>query len=202
MLIFLDTETTGLVPGNICQLSYLIIDDNKIIGKNYFCKVDYIEPSASFVNGLTVEMLLLLSGGRVFKDYISQIEEDFVLANECFAHNFSFDYCFLQKEFFNSDSLFKFRSSFCTMKKFTPFCKLLKKDGKTFKYPKLSELCGFFNITEENIAEFTKSVFKTNSHKHDARFDAAAVYLCAVEAQNRGYIDYPELAAKQNIVNL
>lgn len=202
MLIFLDTETTGLNPGKICQLSYLIINDNRIIGKNFFCKVDYIEPAASLVNGLSVEMLILLSGGRIFKDYYNEIANDFILAKESFSHNFSFDYCFLQNEFLSSGSLFKYNSSFCTMKKFTPFCKLLKKDGITYKYPKLSELCGFFNITDEEIADFTKSVFKTNSHKHDARFDASAVFLCCIEAQNRGYIDYPELREKENIINL
>lgn len=43
-LLIFDTETTGFSSGNICQLSYLIVDNGKLIPGNYYFKVDYIEP--------------------------------------------------------------------------------------------------------------------------------------------------------------
>ena len=44
-ILMFDTETTGLRPGQICQLSYIVIDNStkpyKVYGKNFFFSVDY-----------------------------------------------------------------------------------------------------------------------------------------------------------------
>ncbi len=49
-MIFFDTETTGITPGNICQLSYIVVDTGvkptKTEGKNVFFAVEYVEPEA------------------------------------------------------------------------------------------------------------------------------------------------------------
>ena len=57
MILFFDTETTGLFPGRIIQLSYVMTDGQTTVAKNFFFGVDYIEPSASAVHGFTVEKL-------------------------------------------------------------------------------------------------------------------------------------------------
>ena len=94
MIIFLDTETTGLHPGNICQLSYIMQDDKKVIAKNYFFTVDFVEQSAFMVHGFSVEKLKDLSNGQRFCDHIKEIDEDFSSAKLIVAHNFSFDQSF------------------------------------------------------------------------------------------------------------
>ena len=38
MIIYFDTETTGLYPGQICQLSYVMQDEGKVVAKNFFSK--------------------------------------------------------------------------------------------------------------------------------------------------------------------
>ena len=66
MILFFDTETTGLIPGGIIQLSYIMERKNGTTAKNFFFAVDYIEPSATEVHGFTVEKIYELSGGRTF----------------------------------------------------------------------------------------------------------------------------------------
>lgn len=38
-LLFFDTETTGLNPGNICQLSYIIIDNVDVKSNIFFSRL-------------------------------------------------------------------------------------------------------------------------------------------------------------------
>jgi hypothetical protein len=80
-LIIFDTETTGLKPGQICQLSYIVAQDKKIEGKNFFFKVDYIEPAAQRVHGYSVIDLQKLSGGKDFRYYHPEIAGDFSRAD-------------------------------------------------------------------------------------------------------------------------
>ena len=46
MIIFFDTETTGLIPGRIIQLSYIMQSETEVRAKNFFFAVEYVEPSA------------------------------------------------------------------------------------------------------------------------------------------------------------
>ena len=55
MILFFDTETTGLMPGRIIQLSYIMQTETDVKAKNFFFYVDYIEPSAVAVHGFTPE---------------------------------------------------------------------------------------------------------------------------------------------------
>ena len=61
MILYLDTETTSLRPGNICQLSYVMQNKKGTTCKNYFFSVDYVEPSAYMVHHFSVEKLRELS---------------------------------------------------------------------------------------------------------------------------------------------
>ena len=177
MIIYLDTETSSLRPGKICQLSYVVQDKNGTVGKNYFFAVDYVEPSAQMVHHFSVEKLKELSGGKVFNDYIEEIEKDFLSSKLIVAHNASFDFSFLRKEFDDANKTFRYLNEFCTMKKFTPITKLKRTNSLGYKYPKLSELTDFFNISDKDIQIKTQELFSENLLYHDARYDATAVYL-------------------------
>ena len=66
--IVFDIEATGLSEAQICQLSYLIVDDSGVVGKNQFFAVDDMNPDAEAVHGFSMEMLEELSGGLRFAD--------------------------------------------------------------------------------------------------------------------------------------
>ena len=123
MNLYFDTETTGLRPGKICQLSYILQDESGAVGKNMFFHVGYVEPSAAAVHGFTAEVLYELSQGRVFADRFGEIAEDFRAADVLIAHNFSFDFMFMSAEFERLGERFTYKNSLCSMKKFTPVCR-------------------------------------------------------------------------------
>ena len=189
MILYLDTETTGLRPGQICQLSYVMQYADKTICKNKFFTVDYIEPSAVAIHGLSVEKLKQLSNNKRFADFAKEIVEDLSSADLVVAHNYSFDEMFLRKEFELINQPFCIKKEFCSMKKTTPICKLVgRRSG--YKYPKLSELTCFLGITDSQILLETKKLFGNGVGFHDARFDTVAVYL----AMKKGMDTQPELS--------
>ncbi len=190
MILFLDTETTGLYPGSICQLSYVMQERGKAYAKNFFFSVDYVEPSASAVHGLTVESLEKLSDGKDFSHFVKEIEKDFLSADIVCAHNSSFDFSFLRKEFERTGRDFFVNAEFCTMKNSVSFCALPRNSQKAYKYPKLVELCAILGITDDQIAYMTKRLFGDNKGFHDARFDTTAVFL----AVNNGVEKVPSMS--------
>ena len=177
MIIYLDTETTGLRPGNICQLSYIMQSGNKIKEKNFFFKVDFVEYGAFMVHGFSVEKLKALSGGKRFFDYIDEIEQDFLSAEKIITHNTSFDFMFLRAEFENANRFFDSSKGFCSMKNSVPICKLTRSNHKGYKYPRLAELCNYLGITDNQILDKTEEIFGENCGFHDARFDTTALFL-------------------------
>lgn len=185
MIIYLDTETTGLRPGNICQLSYVMQDKNIITAKNFYFEVDSVEYGALAVHGLSVEKLKVLSNGKRFCDCILEIEKDFNRAGVIVCHNVSFDFMFLRTEFENCFRQFVFNESFCSMKKLTPITKLARSKGVGYKYPKLSEACEYFGITNAEIMKKAVELFGNSCGFHDARFDTAALFLCMTAAMDR-----------------
>ena len=80
-LLFFDTETTGIKPGNICQLSYITVDTSTkpqtTTGHNFFFTVEDVEPSAEAVHGFSVEKLYELSNGMYFDDLVDEFYNDF-----------------------------------------------------------------------------------------------------------------------------
>ena len=177
MFITFDTETSGLAPGSICQLSYIKHDGGSSEGVNYFYAVDYVSPSATAVNGLTVEKLAVLSEGRVFADTIETVAADFLAADFLVAHNFTFDLSFMLAEFSRLGRVLRYNKSFCTMKNLTSVCKLRRNSGG-YKYPKLSELADFLGLSELSIQMETLRLFGDDAcNYHDARFDTVATYM-------------------------
>ena len=179
MIIYFDTETTGLAPGGIIQLSYIMQDKNGARGKNFYFFQPYISPDSTAVHGVTVEKLAQLSLGKIFEDYIDEIEADFNSADLTVAHNFPFD----------------FKEKLDTMRYFTPLVRLLKSCGKGYKYPKLCELAEFFEVYDYDASRLAIKLFGSTGISHDARFDIAQTYLCVLTAQER-YEEVDELIKK------
>lgn len=176
MILYLDTETSGLRPGQICQLSYIMQEKKEVIAKNFFFECDNIEYGAYMVHGFSVDKLKRLSNGLRFCDHVNEIEKDLSSASVVVAHNSSFDIMFLRAEFERLGRVLPIAQDFCSMKTMTPICKLQgRREG--YKYPKLSELCSFFSITDTQIKEQVKLLFGGCANFHDARFDTTAVYL-------------------------
>lgn len=183
MILYLDTETTGLYPGNICQLSYIMQDSFGVKAKNFYFSVDYIESGAQAVHGLSVEKLCLLSDGKRFLDHAEEIQKDLAEAQLVVSHNTSFDFMFLRAEFERAGIDFYVKDSFCSMKKTTAICKLKRTNSTGYKYPKLSELTAHFGIDDSEILSKTKTIFGADCGFHDSRFDTVAVYLSLNRAQ-------------------
>ena len=159
VLIF-DTETTGLPPKNtptnqtdkwpyVVQLSWAIYnEDTKQIEdeKDYIISLGThipISPESTAIHGITSEL------SRAKGVAIDVALFDFKhAANRCgkmVAHNLEFDKNMLLVEFYRArmfNTIFP-PVEYCTMKKGTSICKLVKTwdDGSTsFKFPKLVEL--------------------------------------------------------------
>lgn len=192
MVLYFDTETTGLRPGKICQLSYIMQRGSGIEGKNMFFDVGYVEPSAEAVHGFTAERLKELSCGKIFEDRLEEIEADFAAADVIVAHNFAFDFMFMSAEYERSGSRFTYKNSFCSMKKFTPICKLMRAGNARYKYPKLSELCEFLEIYPYDVTRACMEVFGAAPSAHDARYDTAALCLSVGEGMKR-YLEIGEV---------
>lgn len=182
MIIYLDTETTGLYPGNICQLSYVMQTENSVRAKNFFFTVDYVEFGAYAVHGFSVAKLKELSDGKRFIDFFEEIKTDLDSADIICCHNVSFDFMFLRAEFENNGYEFNYDNYFCSMKNSVEACKLLRNRGNGYKYPKLSELCDFLEIDDMDMRIASKKLFGESTDFHDARFDTVALYL----AVNKG----------------
>ncbi|MDP3486346.1 MAG: exonuclease domain-containing protein, partial [Bacillota bacterium] len=70
MKVFLDIEGTGTQNNQIAQLAYIKTDDdqNVVTAKNFFFKIDDMNPFAQRLHGLSMEYLRRASDGEIFKD--------------------------------------------------------------------------------------------------------------------------------------
>ncbi len=193
-IIIFDTETTGLQPGQICQLSYLISDENTIEGKNFFFSVDYIEPGAEAAHGFSLDKLKELSGGHTFSNHADEVMADFSSADLVVAHNIDFDKKFLEVEFARLGKEIQLINTFCTMKHFTPICQIYH-HYFGFKYPTLEELLKFLSVEQSDVLQMLKDVFNEDDIGfHDARFDIAGTFIAFVEGMDAGFIRIDPLA--------
>ncbi|CUP00006.1 3'-5' exonuclease [Clostridium sp. NSJ-49] len=197
-LLFFDTETTSVKPGNICQLSYITVDTSTkpqtTIGKNFFFTVDEMDEGAEAIHGFSLEKLYELSDGLEFFDQIQEFMKDFFDADFVIGHNVQFDVKFLKHEV---DSLYQAgmidtnwepKRTFCTMAYYKPICNIPSANGNGIKNPKLSEVINFLGISDETIAAKADELFQGSGNYHDARFDTAAVYLLVIEGMKKKLI--------------
>ncbi len=177
--MYCDTETTDRFPGQICQLSYILDADEmpSAVAKNFFFRVESISPGAARVNGMSVEGLRRISGGRLFSDHLAEIEADLRWADVFVAHNVAFDAKFLATELRRAGSRVKVPRSYCTMKE-------LGAELGFHRYPKLSKLTGRLGISDLEIQGALDYLYDARGARaHDARYDTVAVYLICQKAK-------------------
>lgn len=185
-VILLDTETTGINPGEIAQLSYIIAKED-LSAKNYFFNVKEMPNEAAEVHGFTKEILQRLSNGQVFEDVYKEVLNDFSDAL-LICHNVGFDYSkFLKTEFVRCGIDFK-AVTFCTMEHYTNICKIPGRYSR-YKWPKLAELLNYLEIPEAEVLMFAKDLFSSEDIGfHDARFDTAGLYMAFDKGVKNGDI--------------
>ncbi|MHC1785956.1 MAG: exonuclease domain-containing protein [Christensenellales bacterium] len=185
--IIFDTEATDLTPGQICQLSALLVSDGVVRGKNLYFSVDQMSEGAFNVHGLSLEALQLLSNGEYFEDRAQELLDDFNSADLVVGHNVSADERYLRTEMTRCGLKLKRLNTFCTMNYTTGILNMSRKvaTGRP-KPPKLEELYQHYGINDEQIREKCSLWFLGGSDKHDARFDTAATYLSLLAAIARG----------------
>jgi DNA polymerase-3 subunit epsilon len=182
-VIYFDTETTGLRDAEICQLSYVVDNGIEVYGKNYFFCVHSMNPAAQAVHGFSIEALEVLSDGLSFADRIDEFDKDFQDAELIVAHNASFDISMMQGEYRRLNREFKYNSYLCTMRFMTPFMQLRRSSGGGFKYPSLSELTNCYIKDFTLVDDYVRAFFGAECRFHDARYDAASLYLAVKNAQ-------------------
>lgn len=177
--VFLDTETTSLTPGQIAQLSYIVEDNGKVQGKNFFFKVDSMDEGAEKVTGHGVDYYRMASGGRVFADSADEIAAD-LNGSVLIAHNIKFDMGFLSREAFRCGRRIIPVNTVCTMEHYKDILKIPGKRG--YKFPKLAEVVNHYGIDERKVMKYSKKLFNCNDDAmfHDSRFDTAAMYVAVV----------------------
>lgn len=185
--VFLDCETTGLKPGQITQLSYLVVEQGQLIKRvNQYLSVDSIEDDAARVTGLTKERLNQLSFGTKFFDRSHEFYSD-LFGSVIVAHNAPFDVKFLTHEFRNCNMIFEPSGVVDTMRAFKDITRI-PYNGKRagFKNPKLEEVLEYFSIKTGKVESAAKQVFGNfDLQAHDARYDATALVMIAVKC--KGY---------------
>ncbi len=158
----IDTETSGLFdfskPADaegqprLASLAIIVLDENLALVReiNLFVKPNGWEMNAEAgaVNGLTME--ILNAEGKqvteVLTAYTDLIDEGCIVA----AFNAQFDTKMLRGELRRAglDDRFEKTPNICVMRAASPVCKVPKKTGAGYKFPKLGEACAFFKIEQ------------------------------------------------------
>ena len=190
MILFFDTETTGLpkdfnAPASdtdnwprLVQLSYIVSDfyGNQIYTCNEIIKpIDYTIPQASsdihnITTGIAKNRGSLISD--VFELFLIHVKRVDVIV----AHNLAFDQKIISSELvrLGIDNPLELKKRICTMKISTDFCEIPGTKG--YKWPRLEEL--HFKLFKSDFAG-----------AHDAYVDAIATAKCFWELERLGLID-------------
>lgn len=178
-IVYFDTETTDKNPGQICELSLIYEEESQIkFVKNYFFKVDEMNPEAQSVHGFSIEKIEELSNGLRFKDYSQEIFS--ILANNTLvAHNLPFDEKFISSEFWRCGVSFTPGGRQDTMTYFKDVTKIPNKYPKygPYKNPKLIEISDFYNLDMNKVNEYCMRLFNSSAELHDSRFDTTLMYI-------------------------
>lgn len=188
MLLFFDTETTG-IPNNwnapasqidnwprMVQLAWMQYDiqGNLILKRNHIIKPDgYTIPNeAAAIHGITTEYAL--ENGSDIKFVLSEFTEVVNASNLLIAHNIDFDEKIIGAEYIRiglKSNINKIQR-LCTMKTTTNFCKIPGKYG--YKWPTLLELHRYLFDSD-----FTDA--------HEASVDVKICAKCYFELVNRDF---------------
>jgi len=193
MILFLDTETTGLPTRRSASTSHLsnwprlveiawieCYENGKIATEHdQIIKPDSftIPKSASAIHGITTE--IAIERGVLLSDVLRLFGQSLNRAAFCVGHNIDFDIKILHAEFLQAKFVLKnfcvfWKPMKCTMKSSTKFCRLKTGYGHS-KYPSLLEL-------------HTKLFGEPYEDSHNALSDARACMRCYFELHQRGIL--------------
>ena len=185
--IAVDVELDGNHPSRIIQLSYIVIEGRRIRGKNFYFPAKSVNRYARQVHGLSVHDLWRLSEGKNFEHHMDEIYRDFEGCKLVIGHDVAGDVKYIRREFQRYGVSLPEYPIFCTLKHYTQEAHIpLKSNPKVIKPPRLEELCNHFGLTQDFIAQKCNKWYGGGDHYHDARFDAAAAYLCMVVGERMG----------------
>ena len=192
MLLFIDTETTGLPKyyatndtekwPRIVQLAWSLYDaDGNRENQNSYIiyPTDFTIPMDSArIHGITTERAK--AEGTSLHKVLPLFNADVEKAKTIIAHNLDFDLPIVNTEFMrcNLETNLLKKQNFCTMKprEIISWCKIPKSSGYGYKWPTLTELhLQLFN--EEFIGS------------HNASADVEACAKCYFELRRRGVIE-------------
>jgi DNA polymerase III epsilon subunit-like protein len=191
MLLFLDTETTGLPKSSsndfekwprVVQLAWSLYDrDGTRESQNSFIiyPTDFTIPmNSARIHGITTERAK--KEGESLHKVLPHFNADVEKAKTIIAHNLDFDLPIVNTEFMRcklETNLLK-KQNFCTMKprEIVSWCKIPKASGYGYKWPTLIEL--HLQLFQE---EFTGS--------HNAGADVEACAKCYFELRRKGIIE-------------
>lgn len=170
MIVVFDTETNGIgtfhpPTQDLLQLSWIIKSDD-IHEKNYFIR------GATAISDSVPHDIKLSDLTHDFNIVIDEFMTDLKNADKIVAHNLAFDVGILvhecNKRYIPTFFLQKLiqDKGFCTMKNTIELCKLPKKRGYGYKYPKLMEL--YYKLFSE----------PPNAKLHDALEDCRVTLAC------------------------
>lgn len=203
MILFFDTETTGLPKKwkapvtdldnwpRLVQLAYLVydFDGNLIHSCNEIIKpIGFTIPmDASKVHGITTELASQRGSeiNHVFELFLIHLKRSKLIV----AHNMTFDEKIIGSELIRLglDNILDSKEKICTMESTVDLCKI---DGPYgYKWPKLEELYRYlFNHDFEGA--------------HDALADIQATAKCFWELKNRGFnkVKYPQNSQNFNSI--
>lgn len=195
----IDTETSGLFdfskradePGQprLASLGIVMLNEDLSLQAEHEFLVKpegwVIGAEASAVNGLTMERLNAEGEPvvAVLKRYTTLIEEGYVVA----TYNAQYDTKIMRGELRRAGlpDLFESTPNICLMRACTDVCRVAKKTGKGYKFPKLAEACAHFKIAQP----------AAHSALGDAR--SAAAILLALHAANA--LPKPEVHYAKNV---
>lgn len=196
MILFYDTETTGMIKNwnipidgsdnipNIVQLGWAlftrkgqhILSTSNIIKPNGWT----IEPQAEAIHGISLERCE--AEGISIQDALKPFCFMHQMSDCNVAHNHNFDSKIVRAELIRLESKytrehFKSQAFKCTMMETTSFCKLRKPNGRGgYKWPKLEEL-------------HEKLFNEPMANAHDALGDVMSTSKCFFELVKRGIIE-------------
>ncbi|MDD1686371.1 3'-5' exonuclease [Methanoregula sp.] len=191
MLLFIDTETTGLPKYSaandmgkwprIVQLAWSLYDhEGNRESQNSFIiyPTDFTIPmDAARIHGITTERAK--AEGVSLHKVLPQFNADVAKATMVVAHNVDFDLPIITTEFLRCrlETTLAEKQKFCTMKprEIVSWCRIPKSSGNGYKWPTLTEL--HLQLFQE---EFTGS--------HNAGADVDACARCYFELRRRGII--------------
>lgn len=190
MLLFVDTETTGLSRSSdrIVQIAWMLTETSGrvVTEKSYILRPDGFEipQSAARVHRITTDIARRRGVDRedALREFVMHAHDSTAIV----GHNLSFDTSILKGDLRRLDISHNLNvlPQICTMRLATNWCAIEKfSGGAGFKWPRLEELyIRLFGCEFDN--------------QHDALADVRATHRCFVELVRKGIIVLPGVSTK------